>query len=201
MDDIENMVAEKQLTPAGCVVKCIPNPGPQDKWRPLHSWKPWCCPPLTHTNKSHFPIQKNSEKAKEISINHGLELGEKKKKVRSYHSSAQNFSKSFQEPARPYGAAHSPYPSDLISYYCFFHSLSSSHTSHFTVPQEGNKPQVLSLVFAWKDFFCNLYSLFHHFFPFQVLAQGDLLCPSYLNGNTHLLHTLLTCFTTLCFSF
>ena len=96
---------------------------------------------------------------------------------------------------------HPPTIPNLISYYCFFHSVSSSHTSHFTVPQEGKKTQVLSLLFAWKDFFCNLYSLFHHFFPFQVLAQGDLLCPSYLNGNTHLLHTLLTCFTTLCFSF
>ena len=37
MDKIENMVAEKQLIPDGCVVKYIPNPGPLDKWQPLHS--------------------------------------------------------------------------------------------------------------------------------------------------------------------
>lgn len=137
------MVAEKQLTPAGCVVKCIPNPGPQDKWRPLHSWKPWCCPPLTHTNKSHFPVQKNSEKAKEISINHGLELGEKKKKsdhITPLLKTFQSPSKSLQGPmelhtlhipltsspttvsfihSAPVTPATSPFPKKAISHrYC-----------------------------------------------------------------------------------
>ena len=36
-DEFENMVAEKRLTPDGCGVKYIPNRGPLDKWRALHS--------------------------------------------------------------------------------------------------------------------------------------------------------------------
>ncbi|XP_030617680.1 60S ribosomal protein L10-like [Delphinapterus leucas] len=36
-DEFENMVAEKQLIPDGCGVKYIPNRGPLDKWRALHS--------------------------------------------------------------------------------------------------------------------------------------------------------------------
>ncbi|TKC41875.1 hypothetical protein EI555_021388, partial [Monodon monoceros] len=36
-DEFENMVAEKWLIPDGCGVKYIPNRGPLDKWRALHS--------------------------------------------------------------------------------------------------------------------------------------------------------------------
>ncbi|XP_023987813.2 60S ribosomal protein L10-like [Physeter macrocephalus] len=36
-DEFENMVAEKWLIPDGCGVKYIPNHGPLDKWRALHS--------------------------------------------------------------------------------------------------------------------------------------------------------------------
>ncbi|XP_032699231.1 60S ribosomal protein L10-like [Lontra canadensis] len=36
-DECEDMVAEKRLIPDGCGVKYIPNCGPLDKWRPLHS--------------------------------------------------------------------------------------------------------------------------------------------------------------------
>ncbi|XDB66668.1 hypothetical protein ABFV05_020284 [Capra hircus] len=36
-DEFENMVAEKRLIPDGCGVKYIPNRGPLDKWRALHS--------------------------------------------------------------------------------------------------------------------------------------------------------------------
>eukprot|EP00070_Physeter_catodon_P024011 XP_023986912.1 60S ribosomal protein L10-like [Physeter catodon] len=36
-DEFENMVAEKRLIPDGCGVKYIPNRGPLDKWRGLHS--------------------------------------------------------------------------------------------------------------------------------------------------------------------
>ena len=36
-DEVENMVAEKRLIPDGCGVKYIPNRGPLDKWRALHS--------------------------------------------------------------------------------------------------------------------------------------------------------------------
>jgi large subunit ribosomal protein L10e len=36
-DGFEDMVAEKQLIPDGCGVKYIPNRGPLDKWRALHS--------------------------------------------------------------------------------------------------------------------------------------------------------------------
>ncbi|KAB0374219.1 hypothetical protein FD755_014475 [Muntiacus reevesi] len=35
--EFENMVAEKRLIPDGCGVKYIPNRGPLDKWRALHS--------------------------------------------------------------------------------------------------------------------------------------------------------------------
>ncbi|TEA31361.1 hypothetical protein DBR06_SOUSAS710144, partial [Sousa chinensis] len=35
--EFENMVAEKQLIPDGCWVIYIPNCGPLDKWRALHS--------------------------------------------------------------------------------------------------------------------------------------------------------------------
>eukprot|EP00070_Physeter_catodon_P024682 XP_023987813.1 60S ribosomal protein L10-like [Physeter catodon] len=41
-DEFENMVAEKWLIPDGCGVKYIPNHGPLDKWRALHSLA--CCP-------------------------------------------------------------------------------------------------------------------------------------------------------------
>uniref|UniRef100_A0A2I3HJS0 Uncharacterized protein n=1 Tax=Nomascus leucogenys TaxID=61853 RepID=A0A2I3HJS0_NOMLE len=36
-DEFEDMVAEKWLIPDGCGVKYIPNRGPLDKWRALHS--------------------------------------------------------------------------------------------------------------------------------------------------------------------
>nr|XP_055177636.1 60S ribosomal protein L10-like [Nyctereutes procyonoides] len=36
-DEFEDMVAEKRLIPDGCGVKYIPNSGPLDKWRALHS--------------------------------------------------------------------------------------------------------------------------------------------------------------------
>ncbi|KAB0360016.1 hypothetical protein FD754_004172 [Muntiacus muntjak] len=36
-DEFENTVAEKRLIPDGCGVKYIPNRGPLDKWRALHS--------------------------------------------------------------------------------------------------------------------------------------------------------------------
>ena len=36
-DEFEDMVAEKQLIPDGCGVKYIPNRGPLEKWRALHS--------------------------------------------------------------------------------------------------------------------------------------------------------------------
>ncbi|XP_040613825.1 60S ribosomal protein L10-like [Mesocricetus auratus] len=36
-DEFEDMVAEKRLIPDGCGVKYIPNCGPLDKWRALHS--------------------------------------------------------------------------------------------------------------------------------------------------------------------
>ncbi|XP_016834088.2 60S ribosomal protein L10 [Cricetulus griseus] len=36
-DEFEDMVAEKRLVPDGCGVKYIPNRGPLDKWRALHS--------------------------------------------------------------------------------------------------------------------------------------------------------------------
>ncbi|CAN0477732.1 unnamed protein product [Rangifer tarandus platyrhynchus] len=36
-DEFENMVAEKRLISDGCGVKYIPNSGPLDKWRALHS--------------------------------------------------------------------------------------------------------------------------------------------------------------------
>ncbi|XP_006765536.1 PREDICTED: 60S ribosomal protein L10-like [Myotis davidii] len=35
--EFEDMVAEKRLIPDGCGVKYIPNRGPLDKWRALHS--------------------------------------------------------------------------------------------------------------------------------------------------------------------
>ena len=37
VDEFENMVAEKRLIPDGCGVKYIPNCGPLDTWRALHS--------------------------------------------------------------------------------------------------------------------------------------------------------------------
>ncbi|XP_004405710.1 PREDICTED: 60S ribosomal protein L10-like [Odobenus rosmarus divergens] len=37
VDEFEDMVAEKRLIPDGCGVKYIPNRGPFDKWRALHS--------------------------------------------------------------------------------------------------------------------------------------------------------------------
>ena len=36
-DGFEDMVAEKWLIPDGCGVKYIPNRGPLEKWRALHS--------------------------------------------------------------------------------------------------------------------------------------------------------------------
>ena len=36
-DEFENMVADKRLLPDGCGVKYIPNRGPLDTWRALHS--------------------------------------------------------------------------------------------------------------------------------------------------------------------
>ncbi|XP_050001879.1 60S ribosomal protein L10-like [Alexandromys fortis] len=36
-DEFEDMIAEKRLIPDGCGVKYIPNRGPLDKWRALHS--------------------------------------------------------------------------------------------------------------------------------------------------------------------
>nr|XP_008522378.1 PREDICTED: 60S ribosomal protein L10-like [Equus przewalskii] len=36
-DEFEDRVAEKRLIPDGCGVKYIPNHGPLDKWRALHS--------------------------------------------------------------------------------------------------------------------------------------------------------------------
>ncbi|XP_059262064.1 large ribosomal subunit protein uL16-like [Mustela nigripes] len=36
-DEFEDVMAEKQLIPDGCGVKYIPNHGPLDKWRALHS--------------------------------------------------------------------------------------------------------------------------------------------------------------------
>ncbi|XP_048192336.1 60S ribosomal protein L10 isoform X2 [Perognathus longimembris pacificus] len=36
-DEFEDMVADKRLIPDGCGVKYIPNRGPLDKWRALHS--------------------------------------------------------------------------------------------------------------------------------------------------------------------
>ncbi|XP_044082288.1 60S ribosomal protein L10-like [Neovison vison] len=36
-DEFEDMMAEKRLIPDGCGVKYIPNHGPLDKWRALHS--------------------------------------------------------------------------------------------------------------------------------------------------------------------
>uniref|UniRef100_A0ABK0LP17 Ribosomal protein L10e/L16 domain-containing protein n=1 Tax=Rattus norvegicus TaxID=10116 RepID=A0ABK0LP17_RAT len=36
-DELEDMVAEKRLPPDGCGVKHIPNRGPLDNWRALHS--------------------------------------------------------------------------------------------------------------------------------------------------------------------
>ncbi|CAD7681122.1 unnamed protein product [Nyctereutes procyonoides] len=36
-DKFEDMVAEKRLIPVGCGVRYIPNRGPLDKWRALHS--------------------------------------------------------------------------------------------------------------------------------------------------------------------
>ncbi|XP_019489206.1 PREDICTED: 60S ribosomal protein L10 [Hipposideros armiger] len=36
-DEFEDMVAKKRLIPDGCGVKYIPNRGPLDKWRALHS--------------------------------------------------------------------------------------------------------------------------------------------------------------------
>uniref|UniRef100_A0A2K6UW60 Uncharacterized protein n=1 Tax=Saimiri boliviensis boliviensis TaxID=39432 RepID=A0A2K6UW60_SAIBB len=36
-DEFEDIVAEKRLIPDGCGVKYIPNCGPLDKWRALHS--------------------------------------------------------------------------------------------------------------------------------------------------------------------
>ncbi|KAB1276293.1 60S ribosomal protein L10 [Camelus dromedarius] len=36
-NEFENMVAEKRLIPDGCGIKYIPNRGPLDKWRALHS--------------------------------------------------------------------------------------------------------------------------------------------------------------------
>uniref|UniRef100_A0A2K5D9U3 Uncharacterized protein n=1 Tax=Aotus nancymaae TaxID=37293 RepID=A0A2K5D9U3_AOTNA len=37
IDEFEDMVAEKRLIPDGCGVKYIPNRGPLDMWRALHS--------------------------------------------------------------------------------------------------------------------------------------------------------------------
>lgn len=57
VDDFENMEAEKWLVPDGCGVEYNPNRGPLDKWRALHSRKPWHCLFLTRpTNKSYFPV-------------------------------------------------------------------------------------------------------------------------------------------------
>ncbi|XP_016050312.1 large ribosomal subunit protein uL16-like [Erinaceus europaeus] len=36
-DEFEDMVTEKRLIPDGCGVNYIPNRGPLDKWRALHS--------------------------------------------------------------------------------------------------------------------------------------------------------------------
>ncbi|KAF7471606.1 hypothetical protein GHT09_017311 [Marmota monax] len=36
-DELEDMVAEKRLIPDGCGVTYIPNCGPPDQWRALHS--------------------------------------------------------------------------------------------------------------------------------------------------------------------
>ncbi|KAB0351066.1 hypothetical protein FD754_015923 [Muntiacus muntjak] len=47
-DEFENTVAEKRLIPDGCGVKYIPNRGPLDKWRALHSWR---CPRLDHAHQ------------------------------------------------------------------------------------------------------------------------------------------------------
>lgn len=44
-------VAEKQLIRDGCGVKYIPNHGRLDKWWALHSWEPWCFPPLIHAHQ------------------------------------------------------------------------------------------------------------------------------------------------------
>nr|XP_025840930.1 60S ribosomal protein L10-like [Vulpes vulpes] len=39
-NEFEDMVAEKRLIPDSCGVTYIPNRGPLDKWRALHSWEP-----------------------------------------------------------------------------------------------------------------------------------------------------------------
>ena len=50
-DELENMVAEKQLILDGCGVKYILNCDPLDKWQALHLWEPWLCPLLTHSHQ------------------------------------------------------------------------------------------------------------------------------------------------------
>ncbi|EGV98418.1 60S ribosomal protein L10 [Cricetulus griseus] len=57
-DELEGMVAENRLIPDGYGVKYIPNTGPLDKWRALHSCElPWCSPvpyQIMFSNKSHI---------------------------------------------------------------------------------------------------------------------------------------------------
>uniref|UniRef100_A0ABI7YTI9 Ribosomal protein L10e/L16 domain-containing protein n=1 Tax=Felis catus TaxID=9685 RepID=A0ABI7YTI9_FELCA len=62
VDEFEDMVAEKRLTPVGCGFKYIPNRGPLDKWRALHSCEPQHCPsPFMPTNKSCFLSNKKKK--------------------------------------------------------------------------------------------------------------------------------------------
>uniref|UniRef100_A0A8C6CJI6 Ribosomal protein L10e/L16 domain-containing protein n=1 Tax=Moschus moschiferus TaxID=68415 RepID=A0A8C6CJI6_MOSMO len=51
MDEFENMVAEKLLILVGCGVRYIPNRGPLDKWRALHSGEHQRCPLLNHAHQ------------------------------------------------------------------------------------------------------------------------------------------------------
>ena len=56
-DEFENMVAEKQLIPL--TVGSMPDPGPLDRWRALHSWELGIGPSLLMpTNKFYFPVNK-----------------------------------------------------------------------------------------------------------------------------------------------
>lgn len=79
-DEFEDMVAEKRLIPDGCGVKYIPNRGPLDKWRALHSWGlPICCPHLILTNKFYFLSKKKKkfeedvvEEVKESKLKRGI---------------------------------------------------------------------------------------------------------------------------------
>nr|XP_006252511.3 60S ribosomal protein L10-like [Rattus norvegicus] len=71
-DEFEDMVAEKRLIPDGCGVKYIPNRGPPDKWRALHSRRLPQCSPIPYqimfNNKSHIKSEKKSHHSSKIML-------------------------------------------------------------------------------------------------------------------------------------